>query len=50
MIGDLIIYLKKIIKQTFCKHEYKIITRDINRQTFNIYTCGKCGREKVKEL
>ena len=23
MIGDLIIYLKKIIKQTFCKHEYK---------------------------
>ena len=50
MIGDLIIYLKKIIKQTFCKHEYKIISININRQTFNIYTCKKCGREKVKEL
>lgn len=50
MIGDLILKINNFIKQTFCKHIYKTKTRDIGNQTFNISTCVKCGREKVKEI
>lgn len=50
MLGDLFLKVKDIIKKNFCMHEYKITHRQSGRQYFNIYTCEKCGYEKVKEV
>lgn len=50
MIGDLILELYKKIKQTFCIHEYK--SKYVNNafQIFEIKTCKKCGRKKIKKI
>ena len=50
MIGDLILKMKKILRQTFCIHDYNVKTRDVAFQSFNIYTCKKCGRIKSRNL
>jgi hypothetical protein len=44
MIGDLIIWIKKIIKQLTCIHEYKHQTDPL--MTRDWYVCIKCDKLK----
>ena len=48
MLGDIFLQIKELIKKNFCIHDYSVKTRHINRQSFNIYTCKKCGYKKIK--
>lgn len=51
MIGNLLLNMKKFISQMFCMHDYYIVTRrNANKQDFNVYTCKKCGYQKVKKI
>ena len=40
MIGDVILWIKKVLKRNSCLHEYKFIYND--RHPYN--ECIKCGR------
>jgi hypothetical protein len=46
MFGDLILYLKKVLKQQSCIHNYKIVFRK-DFQGGSFFECTKC--EKLKE-
>lgn len=42
MIGDLILWFKKVWKQQTCIHYYKIVNRKDNGGSF--YECTKCEK------
>lgn len=44
MLGNLILYLKKFLKQQTCIHEYKSTYRLDNGNSF--WVCEKCERLK----
>lgn len=46
MIGDIILYLRTLFKQTFCIHDYKYKSMEIGIQMFTSRKCTKCKREK----
>lgn len=41
MFGDMVLWIKKLIKEMFCIHDYKYVS-------YLSFTkeCTKCGREK----
>lgn len=48
MLGDLILWIKKIIKQQTCVHEYKYINASYktNSSCSDFEQCIKCGKIK----
>ena len=45
MIGDLILYVKRILKQhIFCIHDYEYHNISTIDRCFTYYKCTKCGR------
>jgi hypothetical protein len=49
MIGDLILWIKKICKQQTCKHSYKLQPDKTGGfGGFDLYKCEKC--QKFKQL
>ena len=42
MIGDLILFINKLLKQTFCLHKYTWK----GKLDFRYQDCDKCGRLK----
>ena len=45
MIGDAILYIKKLIKQNTCIHNYKYDGRiDVYADILNFQKCTKCGK------
>ena len=47
MVGDLIVCIKRYIKQAFCVHAYTHKRRECGMQVFEVYTCKKCGKINV---
>ena len=47
MIGDMIISLKKFLKQTFCLHKYRTYSREVGIHIITFCECEKCGRSKT---
>lgn len=45
MIGDIILWLRRIKKELFCIHEYEI--HFVGTQFYE--SCKKCGRSKYEE-
>jgi len=45
MIGDLILWFRKLIKQTFCIHDYYLISK-VYLDGHSYYKCEKCERIK----
>nr|DAV51869.1 MAG TPA: acetyl-coA carboxylase zinc finger domain protein [Caudoviricetes sp.] len=43
MIGDIYLFIKQFLKETFCIHEY--FRKSIDIQTWK--ECKKCGRVKL---
>lgn len=48
MIGDIILSVKKILKQNMCIHEYKYDGHiDVYGAMFNFEKCTKCGKLRI---
>ena len=48
MIGDAILYIKKLIKQNTCIHTYKCDGRiDVYTDVLNFQKCAKCGKIRI---
>ena len=48
MIGDAILYIKKLIKQNICIHNYKYDGRiDVYTDVLNFKKCTKCGKIRI---
>ena len=48
MIGDVILYIKKLIKQNTCIHKYKYDGRiDVYTDVLNFQKCTKCGKIRI---
>ena len=43
MIGDIYLFIKQFLKETFCIHEY--FRKSINISSWKV--CKKCGRVKL---
>lgn len=48
MIGDIFLWLRTKIKQSFCVHDYSFKSMEIGLQIFTTKTCKKCNRMKTK--
>ncbi len=46
MIGDLILWIKKVWKQQTCVHDYKIHYDKTGLGRFDHYECDKCDKWK----
>ncbi len=46
MIGDLILWMKKVWKQQTCVHDYKIHYDKTGLGRFDHYECDKCDKWK----
>lgn len=48
MIGDVVLYIKKLIKQNTCIHNYKYDGRiDVYTDVLNFQKCTKCGKIRI---
>lgn len=48
MLGDIILYLKRVLKQhIFCIHNYK--RNVVGMGDYVFYQCSKCGKFRKKE-
>jgi len=46
MLGDFILWLKRVYKQQTCIHDYKSVADKSLAGTFDHYECKKCDRWK----
>lgn len=44
MIGDIIVWLRRVKQEMFCIHDYEERICEDNEYPINIRVCKKCGR------
>ena len=48
MVGDVVLYIKNLIKQNTCIHNYKYDGRiDVYADILNFQKCTKCGKIRI---